>query len=402
MAPPDQLVSRIAAIGGRSAGSDAERRAARLLARELRGVGRTARVQTVWVRPAWPPVLAFVCGLAVLGTVVSVDHPQTGLGMCLAAALLFAGDLSGRFALLRRLTVARATQNVVSLADHDAPVRLVVTAAVDVPRAGIAERGAAARWAAALRRRLGLLALGGFGLVAVGLLLATVGGALRALDQDGAWVGFLQLIPAALLIVAIGAALDHWTSDPGPGAGADASACATAVDLVAALDRRPPRMLAVDLVLAGAGHAHALGMRRWIAAQRRAGLAPEEVVVLHLDACGSGTPVWWTRDGLVLPLAYHPRLTALAAEVAARQPRLGARAVQGRAATGARAARAVGWPAIAIGCRDAQDLAPHAGTERDTAEHVDPEAMAGCLEFALALVMALDRELAAAPPAVAA
>ncbi len=395
MAPPDQLVSRIAAIGGRSAGSDAERRAARLLARELRGLGRTARVQTVWVRPSWPPVLVALCALAVLGTVVSVDHPRTGLGMCAAALLLFAGELSGRLPLLRRLTVARATQNVVSIADHEAPVRLVLTAAIDVPRAGALDRGGPARWGAAARRRLGRLAPGGFGLMALGLLLATAGSALRELGVDATWVGLVQLVPAALLILAVGGALDHWTSDTGAGANADASACATALALVEVLDRRPPRMLAVDVVFAGAGHAHALGMRRWIAAQRRTGVVAEEVAVIHLDACGSGTPVWWDRDGLVLPLSYHPRLTALAAETAARQPRLGARGVQGRAATGARAARAVGWPAIAVGCRDDRDLAPHAGTEDDTAQRVDPEAMAGCLEFTLALVRALDRELLA-------
>jgi len=393
MTTDDDLVARIAAIPGRVAGSDAERRAARLLARELRRAGRRPRVQTVWVRPSWAPVLAVICGLAVLGTAVSVDHPNTGLGLCAAALVLFLGDISGRLPLLRRLTVARATQNVVAVDDHEAPVRLVVTAATDTPRVGVLGRGLAARVGAALVRTLGVAAPGGFGLVLAALMLATAAAGARALEVDDSWLGLMQLVPVAVLIVTVGAVLDQWAADVGPGANADGSACATALALVAALDERPPRNLAVDIVLAGAGGAHALGMRRWAAAQRRAGRLAEEIVVLHVAPCGAGRPVWWTREGLVLPLAYHPRLTAIAADVAAAEQHLQARPVQGRGATGARAARALGWPAIAVGCLDEHDQVPRSGDMTDVAAQVDRDAMAACLTLALGLVRALDREL---------
>lgn len=393
MGTPDDLVTRLAAIPGRTAGSDAERRAARLLARELRATGRRVRVQTVWVRPSWGPVLALLCAAGIVGTVVSVDEPRIGASICLVALALLAGDLSGRFAVLRRLTVARATQNLIALDERDRAVRLVITAAVDAPRSTALTAGRVARLAARLRRLLGPLAPGGFGLVAAALLLAALLAELRAHDLDENLLGILQLLPTAVLIGAIGVALDHWTSDSGPGADADASACAVALELAAALDRRPPEHLSVDVVLAGAGQAHALGLSRWIDAQRRGGRRAEEVVVLHVAACGSGRPAWWTRDGLVLPLAYHPQLLELTARVAQQEPRLGARPVQGRGRTGARAARGVGWPAIAIGCLPDGDVLAAPGRPQDTPDRVDRAAMDACRELCLGLVDALDGEL---------
>ncbi len=400
MGAPDDLVTRLAAIGGRPAGSDAERRAARLLSRELRTRGRRPRVQTVWVRPSWAPVLALICASGIVGTVVSVDEPRIGASICLVALVLLAGDLSGRLPLLRRLTVARATQNVIALDERDAAIRLVITAAVDSPRATALTAGRPARLAATARRVLGPVAPGGFGLVVVALLASAGLAELRAHELDETLLGTLQLLPTAVLIGAIGVALDHWTSDTGPGADADASACATAIALVEALDRRPPRNLSVDLVLAGAGQAHALGLQRWIAAQRRGGRRPEEVVVLHVAACGSGRPAWWTRDGLILPLSFHPQLRELVALVAADEPELGARAVQGRGRTGARAARGAGWPAIAVGCLPDGDVLAAPGRADDTADRVDRDAMAACRTLCLGLVDALDDELERSLPQV--
>lgn len=381
------LVTRLTAIPGAVAGSDAERRTARLLAHELRGAGRRPRVQTLWIRPSWAPALAIVCGLSVLGTVVGVDHPTTGVGLCVAALVLFALDISGRLPLLRRLTRARATQNVVALDPREAPVRLVITAAVDARLPAAFSRGRSARAAVALRAALGPLAPGGFGVVAGTLVVASALALLRTADVDGDWLGIAQLVPAAILIASVGIALDHASGDARDGGRGNASACATALALVAALDRTPPTRMAVDVVLAGAGEAHALGMRRWIAARRREGMRAEEVVVVHVAPCGAGRPVWWTREGLVLPFAYHPRLTDLAARVAATETHLGARPTQSRRSTGARAARAVGWPAIAVGCLKED------GTTPEPDGPADPAAMSACLEFTLGLVAALDREL---------
>ena len=134
-------------------------------------------------------------------------------------------------------------------------------------------------------------------------------------------------------------------------------------------------------------------MRRYVAARRRAGRRAEEVVVLHVHPSGAGSPVWWTREGLVLPLRYHPRLVALAEQVARDEGHLRARPHQSRTTSGARAARAAGWPAIAIGCVDEAGVAPRAGESSDVADAVDPKAMRGALELALALVHRLDADL---------
>ena len=392
---PLPLATRVAAVERRSAGSDAERRAALVLAGALRGVSRrrrrTTALETFWVRPHRGPVHALLAVVAVAGSVVSVDRPVLGLALCGAALLLLTGDLSGRFTLLRRLTFERATQCVVARDPRQARVRLIVTAAYDAPVTSTLGRGRAARLQARMRRRLRGHLPGPYGVLVVALVALVGCTAARVLDADGLVLGAVQLVPTVLCLLAVGAALDQATTGvPEYGANADAGAAAVAVALVAALDAEPPAELAVDCVLAGAGGAHALGLRRWIAEQRRAGVRPEDVAVLHVAACGDGTPVVYERDGLVLAARAHPRLLALA-----RATGLAGHA--GRGSSGARAARAVGWPAVAIGCVDADGVVPRLGDDEDTADRLDPAALEATLAACLALVRALDADLAATP-----
>jgi hypothetical protein len=396
---PAGLLTRLAAIEDRLACSNGERLAARQATRELRGIGRRGvRTQTQWVRPTGALVAAALAVAGVAGSVVSVDHPVAGLVVVVAALALLAGDLSGRAPLLRRLTYGRATQNVVSTGGReDAPVRLIITAALDTPRGGILDGGGAtARTLARARRALGGHLPGRYGVLAGALVATAACAGARVGGIDGRWLGAVQLVPTLALLAAAGLLTDAATARAGTsGAGANASAAAVALALVAALDRRPPRSLAVDLVLGGAGEAGALGMRRWIGEQRRAGVREQEVAVLHIAPCAHGTPVWWTRDGAVLALRYHPQLVAVAARVAAGEAHLGARGHESRRTTPGRAARAAGWPAIAIGCVDDAGVVPLAGQDADTVGAVDGAAVAATLEFALGIVAGLDAELSA-------
>jgi len=140
-----------------AAGTDAERRAARALADGLRARGREARVSTVWVRTAWWLPLAAAAALGVAGSVLSIAEPVAGLvlaGLALVAVLV---ELSPR-PVLRRLTIARATQNVVSPPTErpgERPVTLVLTAATDLRRRGWAARvpGGVPRWLVGPPRR---------------------------------------------------------------------------------------------------------------------------------------------------------------------------------------------------------------------------------------------------------
>ena len=391
---PLALATRIVAVEQRRPGSDAERRAALELAAMLRETGRrrrrTTEVRTIWVRPHHAAIHAGLAALAVAGSVVSVDRPVLGLILIGAAFVLLVGDLSGRLTPLRRLTFERATQNVVARDPREAPVRLVITAAVDAPAPGLLGRGVRARLHARARRRSRDRLPGPYGVLVAALLALLAAATGRVLDAGGVLVGALQLGPTIIVLLAVGAALDRAFARPGrQGANADASAAAVAVALVAALDALPPRTLAVDCVLAGAGGAHALGFRRWIGDQRRAGVRSEQVAVLHVAACGVGRPVVWTRDGLVLGLRLHPRLVALA-RAAGFAPHTS------RDSSGARAARAVGWPAVAVGCVDEHGVAPRLGDDADTVDRLDPAALAATLEGCLGLVRALDAELTVA------
>jgi hypothetical protein len=265
---------------------------------------------------------------------------------------------------LRRLTIARATQNVVSPPPERAgerPVTLVLTAATDLRRRGWAARvpGGVPRWL------LGAL------LLVLACAIARVAGV------DAGWLGVVQLAPTLVLLGAILALLDTAGAEPG----GDDSAVRAALAALDTLDADPPAHLDVALVLEGAGDARHAGLRRWLADRRKRGLRARDLALVALEPCPAGAPVWWEGDGLVLPAALHPQLRGAARAAAQAQPGLGARAVRGADGTAAAVARAGRWPSVALGAR--------------------PPASDGALEGAeavaaltVAVVRALDAELA--------
>lgn len=397
---PKAIVTGLARVAPRGPGTDAERRAARWLATMLRDdLGREAQVETVWVRPHHAAVVALHAGAGVAASVTAVWQPAVGLGIALAALVSWVLDGLGVAHLGRRLTSARATQNLVSpptaatRGGRERIVRLVITAPYDAGRDGLARREPLRRAVARARAATGgrLPGAGSF----LALLLASVAAlaGLRLAGSHSTWVGALQLAPTVGLLAGLALAADSALSRIGPGAGDPASGVAVAVALAAALDREPPRHLGVELVLAGAGEGPALGLREFIRARRRR-WRPEATAVVHLAACGRGRPRWWVSDGPVVPQRLHPRLLDLAQDVARDEGHLGARPYRGHGTTGAWRARRVRWPAIAIGCLEDDAWPRDSHTELDTPERVDPRAMQDALAFALALVRELDDDLA--------
>src|SRR5919199_733040 len=265
--------------------TDAERRAARRHAAALRAAGRAARTETVWVRPAWAPVLGACAAAGVAASVVSVDHPALALAIA-AVALVLAVAEQTPWPVLRRLTTfARATQNVVAPDSSAAkPVTLVLVAAVDRPRGGIA-------------RRLGV-PLAPVTVAALALVAALV--AIRtALDAGGPVLGAVQLVPTAALIVAVGLLADASFAPP------DGDLDTTVDSLLAsarALDAAPLQRVGVEIVLAGAGP---LGLRVRLRRDRR---RAEDVALATVTTTAGGAPRYATR---------HPTLQA-AAERAGR------------------------------------------------------------------------------------
>src|SRR4051812_39918585 len=126
--PRGDLVDRLAAIDGRGACTDAERRACVLLRGELRARGLPARVETFWVRPQWPLAWALHAVLGVAGSLLSVAVPAAGLGLLVATLVSYALDVTGRAHLLRAVFPRRATQVVVSAPPPTRAVTLMIAA----------------------------------------------------------------------------------------------------------------------------------------------------------------------------------------------------------------------------------------------------------------------------------
>jgi hypothetical protein len=331
---PKQIADELRAIEGRGPCTDAERRAARVIARHLRELGRRPRTQTVWVRPGNEWALALASTLGVAGSVVSVDHAVTGLWIAVGGlSLLVLAPLLG---------TRRATQTVWAGGgpQADGGVRLLLTCRADAQPAPFAERALARMRLPGPRVLLGLA-----------LALIVTFAAVRTGGTGGTALGAAQLVPTALCIALVGAFLDAWVARPGNAAAGPAAMLAA----LAVLDAEPPQRLVAEALVAGPR-----SMRAFIREQRRAGTDATDVAVVELR---EGRRGFLRSDGSLLPQRLHPRLAGLLRETAPAR--------RGRSQSPAAVARSARWPAIAI--------------EGDVDELV---------ELTLALAAGLDRELA--------
>src|SRR5947209_1456773 len=222
-----ETVAWLCSQPGRGPGTDAERRSAIAVRDRLRERGRTAGLQTIWVRPHWPWTHALHCLLGVGGSIVSVWEPFAG-GAILAATLIsFAGDLSGRWALVRLLTPRRATQNVGSPppASQGAKARLVIAAHLDAGRTG-AVYGVWAGLEARLRQALRGHLASPLGWLATAILVLLGVAVARWQGVSGTALGVAQFLPTVALLIGFASLVDVGLSDFSPGASANASAVA--------------------------------------------------------------------------------------------------------------------------------------------------------------------------------
>jgi hypothetical protein len=397
MSAADTL-SGLSAFPGRGAGTDAERRAALWLAERAASPGRTARVQTFWCRPNRALAHAWHVALALAGSVVMVSDPTIGGALALAALACVALDAVTGVSPGRRLTPEHASQNVVSepvasdaASAAPAALALIVTAPYDAGRRGLVDAAPLRRLTARARRLAagGRLTPGWLGWLALAMAWLVVVALVRRAGTGDAAIAVLQTIPSAGLIVALAALLGVGGAAYRPGAGDDGSGTAVALALVDALDTAALDGVRVTLVLQGAGDADGIGLRRHLRDRRRP-LRDRPTAVLGIAACSAGAPRWWHSDGPLWPLRYHPRLRAIAADVAAAgsttAPGGGHR---GRGSGPALCARLVGLPALTLGCLDRDGLLAGSRRNGDLAEAVDPAAMDALLAFALAFVAAL-------------
>ena len=406
-----QTAAQLTEFARRGAGTDAERRAALWLREETQSRRREATIETFWCRPNWALAHSWHLVLGIGGSLVMVSDPGLGGALVLVALISIVTDwLAGRSP-GRRLTPERASQNVVGRSlvaarpaagpDAGEHICLIVTANYDAGRADLL-RHAWLRRATGLPRRLsgdgrftpgwlGWLALAHTWLLAVAVLR-------QASSTTSPPLGILQLIPTVVLVLALALLLESAAADVGPSAADNAAGTAVALALVRALDAAPPRRVVVELVLQGAGDGQMIGLARHLRKHRKR-LTRRNTIVLGIGPCGPGLVHWWTGDGSLTPLRFHPRLRRLTEQLADPEAGFDARPHRGRGTTPAMPARLRGIPAINLGTVDARGLAARAHTAQDTAENLDPGSLDELLQFALMLVDAIDSDLVGRDPA---
>lgn len=387
-----QLIRELVAFEGRWAGTDAERRAANFLAGRLRGLGRSADIQPIYVRPEYSLAIALYCALAIAGSLVAVEAAPAGLALCAIALFALLGDLTtllraGRFVFFRR-----ASQNVLSPGRRpDAPARLVLVAHYDAARTGYVFSPKRARRAARLheRFRIGPFTVPFWSVV---VLAATLVG--RFAGLDGTWLSVVQFVPTAVLLITVVLLIDIALSAVVPGANDNASGVATAVSLAEELDSDPPHNLDVWVLLTGAEEALMEGMAAFLAGGDGR-LDRRTTYFVSIDSVGAGHVRYAIDEGFVVPLRYDGRLVSLCEAIAAAdgEGRFGATPARLRFGTDAFPARIRGFPAIAIGCTLEDGYIPGYHTSSDTTDRLEPEAIERAHDFVLELVRLLDRDL---------
>src|SRR5690349_21504706 len=118
----------LGAIPARRAGSEGERRAARLLEKRLEELGRDVQVEPTRVRPNLGLAHLIHAVAGIVASVLSVYAPLPGLAVAFLTTVSAFGDLSGSFHIARLLTPARASQNIVSDENGDKPGLVVLVA----------------------------------------------------------------------------------------------------------------------------------------------------------------------------------------------------------------------------------------------------------------------------------
>jgi Peptidase family M28 len=380
-------IDALVGVGRRAPGSDAERRAAAHLKGRLEGLGRRVELESIEVWPGWPLAYAILASLAVVGSVLSVSEPVAGAGLALVAAALTFLDAGVLLPTVRRLLGRRASQNVVSWGDRDKPGLLLLVAHYDAGRGGIAlsqkaeERRAA--FGQLVRRPVGALEPIFWAELAV--LVCCL---LRLPGLTGTLLAALQFIPTVLLIVAVALLLDIALAPTRGGENDNASGVVLALRLAERFGGGRLDHFDVNVVLTGAQTAVAAGARAFL--KRHAGeLGRERTVILNLDAVGSGTVRYTSREGPLLPVKSHGQLVQLCQAIAEDdqdENAFGARAMANREASDGYAARSAGLPAITIGCRGRLDYVP---------ARVDADAIERAEGFCAELIRRLDAEVGA-------
>jgi peptidase M28-like protein len=385
-----ELIRDLCSFEGRGPGTDAERRAANMLAGRLRRIGRQVAIEPTFVHPQYALVHLIHAALAIAGSLVATVQPAVGFALVLVAATSTYLDVNTRFYLVRSLFFRRASQNVLSPGPNPgAPARLILVAHYDAARTGYLFAKAARR----IRRlpERARLALGPFRLFfwgGIAPLLPILGA--RMAGVEGEWLSALQTVPTIVLVVAAFLLIDISLSGIVPGAYDNASGVAAALSAADELRTAPPANLDVWVLLTGAEEALCEGMRAFVRGHRRE-LDRDNTYIVNVDSVSHGDLTYETSEGAIVSLPLDRELTELC-EALGSDPRFRARPLRFPLLDDALPARQRGLRTVTIRTTDDGLLAPWYHTYDDLPERVDGEALTRATEFVVALARLLDRE----------
>jgi hypothetical protein len=384
-----ELIRELCSFERRGPGTDAERRAANMLAGRLRASGRRAEVEPTYVHPQYSLVHALHAAIAIAGSVLATVDPAIGFVLVFAAATSLYLDLNTRLYLVRRLFFRRASQNVVSPGSNpDAPLRVILSAHYDAARTGFVFGERAHRLAKRLSPRMRVF-LGPFRLifwVGIAPLLPILGARMAGVDAQ--WLSVLQLFPTVVLIVAVFLLVDIALSEIVPGAYDNASGVAAVLSAAAALDADRPPNIDLWVVLAGSEESNCEGMRSFVRARRKE-LDKERTVFLVVDGTSWGEVHYEVSEGAIVSLNMDAELIELCEALDAAGE--SARPVRSPLLTDALPARVRGYRAIALTSVEDGLVPPWYHAPEDTPERVEPAALERTTGFVISLVRLLDR-----------
>lgn len=384
------LIRDLCSFEERGPGTDAERRAANMLAGRLRNLGRRAEIEPFFAHPEYAVVHLIHAAMGVAGSILATVQPAAGFALVLLAAVSTYLDLNTRLYLVRSLLFRRVSQNVVSPGDRpDAPARLILMAHYDAARTGYIFSKASNRIRKLPERtRLSLGPFRVFFWLGLAPLLPILGARMAGLDAT--WLNALQAIPTIVLIVAGFLLIDIALSEIVPGAYDNASGVAAVLSATDELKTNPPENLDVWVVLAGSEESFCEGSRAFVRAHRKE-FDRATTAFVNVDSVSYGQVAYEISQGPVISLPHDPQLIEMCEALSATGQ--SARPIRHPLLDDALPPRVRRFRAITLRTTDEDgNLAPWYHTHEDVPERVDAESLTRATDFVVSLARLLDRE----------
>jgi hypothetical protein len=370
-------------IGPRGSTTPAEARAAEYVRGVLDALGANPRVESFTsAKSGWLPyvIVTFVSlvGLAIY----SLDPPLTRwVGLLLTLAAFVCGFLELNLIPnpVRWLLPKGPSQNVYGVIEPVGAVTqdLLLVGHLDTHRTPLTHRTKTGLAFYEIMVKLGFISL---------LLLAVLY-LIGAISGRG-WVWPVSLAPGAFVLITFLVTIHVDFTGYTPGASDNASGTGLALALAERGRQEPLHHTRLWAVAVGCEE---VGMYGSTAFYRRHANELHNAHVITLDNLGVAGPAWILHEGLNIQFFSHPDLIALAEQVAADAPALGAFAQKWDVAyTDSAPAIKAGLKTITLLGVTPEKKLPYWHVSADTIDKLRPDVLANTAEFAWRLVRAVD------------